>query len=226
LITAYLHAQPTQADARIQIHTQNNERDTQCSLLLSPGLNKAQQVHLDLAALQPQLTEHNIRLHTQIEQDQLQEIHLLLEDANRIIEGLIVAADQMHYVIPTHMIKRLVNRNEVELMSVSANAGSPLVKVEQQLLPLSFFPKQQLSAPLAEEQATQNTACSAIQSILMVIEFADKQQALLVDELLGFQQVVVTPLQGQLQQCRSFSGCCVLGKDKVAMVFDAATALQ
>jgi hypothetical protein len=196
-----------QQDASIRIQTHSMERGTQCSLSLAPALSHQ---HLDIDALQSLLAEHNIRMQSHLEQNQLQQIDLTLEDDHRIIEGLIVAADQVHYVIPTHMVKRLVNRNDVELMSVSAAAGSQMVKVEQQLFPLSFFPQQNLAPTDTDAQ-----------SILLVLEAAEKQHALLVDELLGFQQVVVTPLQGQLQSCRGFSGCCVLGKDKVAMVLDA-----
>lgn len=226
LMIACRHNQPSLNDASIQVHAQHIERGTQCSLTLSPSLTAEQQTRLNLADLQSCLAESSIRIKTQFEQDELHQIDLMLEDDHRIIEGLIVAADQMHYVIPTHMVKRLVNRQDVELMSVSANASCKLVKVEQQLLPLSFFPKQLLQPFSHDQQAGQTAQTSGAQSILLVIESANKQQALLIDELLGFQQVVVTPLQGQLQHCRSFSGCCVLGKDKVAMVFDTATALE
>ncbi len=236
LITTCIRCKHTQPHVSIHLQAHNIERGTQCTLTLTPALDIAQdtteqkteqQSVFDFADLQPRLAENNIQIQTQFEHNQLQQINVTLADDHRIIEGLIVAADNLHYVIPTHMIKRLVNRNDVELMSVSAAGGSRLVKVEQQLLPLSFFPKQILQSDNVSSNAdTQTRSQAQVQSILLVIESADKQQALLIDELLGFQQVVVTPLQGQLQQCRGFSGCCVLGKDKVAMVFDAATAVQ
>lgn len=223
IISAYLSNATLTADISITLQVQVVEQSTRFLVIFSPPLALENGESLDLADLQQQLVEKNIRLQLQVEAQKLTSVQLILQDNHRIIEGLIVSADQLYYVIPTHMITRLVNRHDVELMCVSAAESVQMLKIEQKLLPLSLFPQQKLIG--THNLQTENIS-NHKQSIVLVIEQENQKYALLIDELLGFQQVVVTPLQGQLQQCRGFSGCCVLGKDKVAMVFDAVVEMQ
>ena len=52
----------------------------------------------------------------------------------------------------------------------------------------------------------------------MVVDTEGGRTALLIDELIGRQQVLVRPLQGQLADVEDVSGCALLGEGEVGMV--------
>jgi two-component system chemotaxis sensor kinase CheA len=54
----------------------------------------------------------------------------------------------------------------------------------------------------------------------LVVEQAEKEIALVVDELIGQQQVFIQPLQGHLADLPSVSGCALLGEGDVGMVLN------
>jgi two-component system chemotaxis sensor kinase CheA len=58
------------------------------------------------------------------------------------------------------------------------------------------------------------------------VEAHGRRLALLVDELLGQQQVVIKPLSGALAKTPGVSGGAVLGDGRVGLILDAAGLIR
>ena len=62
--------------------------------------------------------------------------------------------------------------------------------------------------------------------IMVVIEADGSRVALLVDELLGQQQVVVKNLESNYRKVPNVSGATILGDGKVALILDTAALVR
>jgi two-component system chemotaxis sensor kinase CheA len=56
--------------------------------------------------------------------------------------------------------------------------------------------------------------------IAVIIEADGTRAALMVDELIGQQQVVVKSLEGNFRKVAGISGATIMGDGKVALIFD------
>jgi two-component system chemotaxis sensor kinase CheA len=54
----------------------------------------------------------------------------------------------------------------------------------------------------------------------VVVEVEGRRAALLVDELLGQQQVVIKSLEGNLERIEGVGGATILGDGRVALILD------
>jgi two-component system chemotaxis sensor kinase CheA len=62
--------------------------------------------------------------------------------------------------------------------------------------------------------------------IMVVIESSGSRVALLVDELLGQQQVVVKNLESNYRKVSHISGATILGDGKVALILDTGSLVR
>ena len=63
-------------------------------------------------------------------------------------------------------------------------------------------------------------------NIMVVVEADGSRVALLVDELLGQQQVVVKNLESNYRKVPNVSGATILGDGKVALILDTAALVR
>ena len=124
-----------------------------------------------------------------------------------VIEGIVVAASRSFYVFPIHMVKRIINVDEDNLINSSATEFDKLVDVDSQVLPLM---------PLSSSANGADTDTD--RRIALVLSYQNETRGVIVDELVGMQQVLVTPLTGTLKDCNHLQGCAVLGRDRIGMV--------
>lgn len=125
-----------------------------------------------------------------------------------IIDGLCVSVADETYIIPllniieslqptTEQIKTLANDNVLW----SRDAYWPLVSLHQQMC-IPGKPK-----PLSE-------------SIIVLVEVGKKRYGIIVDQLLGKQQVVIKSLERHYRKVDGISGATIMGDGKVAMIID------
>ena len=58
---------------------------------------------------------------------------------------------------------------------------------------------------------------------MVVVEIGYKKAGLVVDKLLGQQEVVIKTVKGELRNVPGISGATILGDGKVAMIVDVAS---
>ncbi len=127
-----------------------------------------------------------------------------------IIDGMIVRVGSNRYVIPTLSIEQSF-RPTPEQISTVIGRGE-LAEVRGSLLPV-FRLKTVFSISEGEEQFDE--------SLLIVLECNEGSCCLMVDEIIGQQQVVIKSLGRGIRKIRGISGGAILGDGRIAPIIDA-----
>ena len=124
-----------------------------------------------------------------------------------IIDGMLVRSAGETFIIPTLSIIESF-RPPGEILHVVQGEGE-FVDLRQELLPI---------VRLNEILQISGESPEADESILVCVESEEGKFAILVDELLGRQQVVIKPLGKLFSHLAEFSGGAVLGNGEVALI--------
>ena len=126
-----------------------------------------------------------------------------------IIDGMIVRSNEKIFIIPTLCITESFRPKEASVHS--AGGKEEFVQLRSELLPIV-----RLSRVLELDDAQPNPwECT-----LVCIENARGKFALLVDELVGRQQVVIKTLGGFLAKTEGVSGGAVMGNGEIALILN------
>jgi two-component system chemotaxis sensor kinase CheA len=126
-----------------------------------------------------------------------------------ITDGMLVRVGSEHYIVPTVSI-HLSFRPSSSALSTVAGKGD-LVMLRGEIMPL-FRLHRLFEVKDAIEDPTRG--------LLVVVGDGSRRCALLVDELLGQQQVVAKSLGRGLGKIHGVSGGAILGDGKVALILD------
>lgn len=126
-----------------------------------------------------------------------------------IIDGLIVSVDGRRYILPTLSVRESF-RPTAEMLS-SLHERGEMVNVRGRLLPL---------LRLGEHFGTAGTAADPMKSLVVVIESDNQQRCLLVDHLLGKQEVVIKSLGETFRRNPALAGAAILGDGRVGLILD------
>ncbi len=132
-----------------------------------------------------------------------------------IIDGQIVSVDQQRYIIPTNAIEQSLRPVAGQVSSVM-NRGE-MVTVRGQLLPL---------VRLHELFETGSQRREPTDSLLVVVEENGRKCCIMVDELLGQQQVVIKSLGQALGGVRGVSGGAIMGDGRVSLILDVPSLME
>lgn len=126
-----------------------------------------------------------------------------------IIDGMIVRVGSQRYVLPTLSIEQSFRPKADQLHGVM-NAAE-MVKVREMLLPIHR---------LRELFDQEDGIVEAEKGILIVLEDNGARCCLMVDEILGQQQVVIKSLGQAGSALRGISGGAILGDGRIALIVD------
>ncbi len=132
-----------------------------------------------------------------------------------IIDGMLLRVGEEKYIISTLNVVRAF-RPEKEALSTVANRGE-MVMIRGELLPI-YRLHDVFNVPGAIEDPTK--------ALLLVVEHEGQTCALLADELLGQQQVVIKTLGDGIQKSEGVSGAAILGDGHVGLILDVAGAMN
>lgn len=132
-----------------------------------------------------------------------------------IIDGMIVRVGEARYVIPTHAIEQSfrANPDDVHYMQDTGE----MVKVRGKVLPIFR---------LKEILEQQSGLDSLEEGILVVLEAGERRCCLLVDEILGQQQVVIKSLGVSTARIPGVSGGAIMGDGRVALIIDVGGLME
>jgi len=125
-----------------------------------------------------------------------------------IIDGIIVRVGKERYIIPTTAIQESL-KPRVEQYNTVHGRGETLM-IRESLVPIIRLYQ------LFGVEPMQTDPC---EGIVVVVEAEGKQRAILVDELLGKQEVVIKNLGG-LQDIQGVAGGTILGDGQVGLILD------
>ena len=132
-----------------------------------------------------------------------------------IMDGMSVGVGEEVYILP---LSSVIESFQVKADAVSTvGQGSQLVKVRDEYMPVI-----ELEKVFQVPRSHFEKSCD----IMVVVEAEGSRVALLVDELLGQQQVVVKNLESNYKKVPNVSGATILGDGKVALILDTGALVR
>lgn len=132
-----------------------------------------------------------------------------------IIDGMVVRVSSERYIIPTLSIVQSMRPRPDEVSTVFRRGE--MLKVQGDLIPLF-----RLDSLFVIDGAGQEVT----QSTVVVVEDDGKKTGLMVDELLGQQQIVIKPLGEVLQGTPGLSGGAIMPDGQVGLILDIGALVR
>ena len=126
-----------------------------------------------------------------------------------IIEGLLVGVGEERYVIPTLSVRE--SFRPLPGMVTQVQGRGEVVSVRGRLTPI---------LRLGRHLNTPHTALDPTQGIIVVVEAGQDSRCLLVDQLIGKQEVVIKSLGEMFRHQTEFAGAAILGDGRVGLILD------
>jgi two-component system chemotaxis sensor kinase CheA len=132
-----------------------------------------------------------------------------------IIDGLIVGVGAERYIMPINCVREMLRPTAEMIFTVEGRAEMAMVRGE--LLPIV-----RLYRRFGVEGAQQNPA----EALFVVVEAQGRRFCLLVDALLGKQEVVIKSLGDTFRNVAGISGGAILGDGRVGLILDVNGVLR
>ncbi|HLX37434.1 MAG TPA: chemotaxis protein CheW, partial [Candidatus Binataceae bacterium] len=140
-----------------------------------------------------------------------------------IIPALIVTCAGDRYAIPQISLIELVRLEADEKAhKIEMIHGSPVYRLRGNLLPLVYLHE---VLKVSYPSSTADTGASQAAHIV-VLQVADQQFGLVVDQVSDTEEIVVKPLGKQFKGLSAFAGATIMGDGQVALILDVPGAAQ
>lgn len=132
-----------------------------------------------------------------------------------IMDGMSVGVGEEVYILPLSSVVESFQVSNEQLNTVAQ--GSQLIKVRDEYMPVISM-EAIFQVPKKKNDPAGN--------IMVVVESDGSRAALMVDELLGQQQVVVKNLESNYRKINNISGATILGDGQVALILDTSSLVR
>jgi len=129
-----------------------------------------------------------------------------------IIQALLVVVGEEKYAIPLNSIKEITT---IEKSSIRRVQKSEVVLYRDSTLPIL-----RLSELLNVPNANENDTNVEEDVIVVIVKKGDKDVGIIVDKLIGQQEIVIKSLGKYLSTIKSIAGATILGNGSVALIVD------
>ena len=126
-----------------------------------------------------------------------------------IIDGLVVGVGEERYIVPVFTVREMLRPGPGTMWTVEERAEMALIRGE--LMPVLRLYRHFGVRPRSEE---------AMQSVLVVAEVESHRFGILVDELIGKQEVVIKSLGELFHDVPGIAGGAILGDGRVGLILD------
>ncbi|HTW65263.1 MAG TPA: chemotaxis protein CheA [Bryobacteraceae bacterium] len=126
-----------------------------------------------------------------------------------IIDGLVVGVGDQRYVVPLFAVREMMKPAEEAISTI--HGRQEMAMVRGSLLPLVRLHQRFHIRPTHE---------NPWESLLIVSESGGKQFCLMVDELIGKQEVVIKSLGDSMRHIAGVAGGAILGDGRVGLILD------
>ncbi len=191
------------------------------NLIFRPGFSTAEQVTdvsgrgvgMDVVRRQVQKLRGRVEIHSTPGRGTTFLLKLPLTLA--IVEGLIVGVGPERYIVPVFAVREMLRPPADSVFTVQ-NKGE-MAMVRNRLLPLVRLYRRFGITPRSEVPT---------ESLLIVAESGTQPFAMLVDELIGKQEVVIKSLGSLLHDTPGIAGGAILGDGRVGLILDLEHIFQ
>ena len=132
-----------------------------------------------------------------------------------IIDGMSVALGEHIFILPLNIIVETLQPRERDIKSITGEGL--MIEVRGEYLPI-------IALHMLFNHAT--TVRTPTQGVLVIIETDGQKAALLVDSLVGQQQVVIKSLEKNFRKIIGISGATIMGDGTVALILDAKEIIE
>ena len=132
-----------------------------------------------------------------------------------IMDGMSVRVSDEVYILPLASVIESFQIKPSDINTVAQ--GARVVKVRDEYMPVIEL-EQVFQVPRFEH--------SGASPIMVVVEADGQRVALMVDELLGQQQVVIKNLESNYRRVPNVSGATILGDGKVSLILDTSSLVR
>ncbi len=132
-----------------------------------------------------------------------------------IMDGMSVRVSDEVYILPLASVIESFQIKPGDIATMGQNAR--VVKVREEYMPVVEL-EQIFAVPRFEHNAAS--------PIMVVVEAEGQRASLMVDELLGQQQVVIKNLESNYRKVPNVSGATILGDGKVALILDTSSLVR
>jgi two-component system chemotaxis sensor kinase CheA len=132
-----------------------------------------------------------------------------------IIDGMLVGVGPERFILPTLTIRESL-RPQPNMVSTVQGKGE-LIRVRDKLIPL---------VRLSDKLGLVSQVRDPCEGIVMVVDSGVRSRALLVDSLIGKQEVVIKSLGQTFKHQQGMSGAAILGDGRVALIIDPEAISQ
>ncbi|CAM3828037.1 chemotaxis protein CheA [Roseateles saccharophilus] len=196
--------------------------DAECwNLIFAPGFSTAEQVtDVSGRGVGMDVVKKNITsLGGTVEIDSAEgygmKVSVRLPLTLAIMDGMSVGVGDECYILP---LSSVVESFQVQSNTIKTVAGSGrVVEVRDEYMPVIELEKV-FDVPRFDFEH--------VSSIMVVVEAEGGRVALLVDELLGQQQVVVKNLEANYRKVNDVSGATIMGDGRVALILDVGSLVR
>lgn len=142
------------------------------------------------------------------------------------LESMVVRSQQRLFAIPIEVVQQVFRPEETQVVHNSAD-GSEMVRRQDALIPIHrLHTVEDLGGIEAEGVGADSRNRSLADQVVVTVQTAQGVLGLPVDEVVGEQQVVLKPLQGQLRGIRGGAGCALLSSGEIAVALDVENLVQ
>jgi len=196
-------------------------RDEILNLIFAPGFSTAEKVTavsgrgvgMDVVRRNIERLRGKIEIDTAVGRGSTFRIKLPLTMA--IIDGLVVRVGADRFILPSTSVRTALRPTRESLVTV--HGTNEAIELRGKILPLCRLHRQ-FSIPGAIEKPWE--------AIIVIVEVSGKPRALLVDELLSKQEVVIKNLGSFLQNLPGVAGGAILGDGTIALIIDPASLFR
>jgi len=129
-----------------------------------------------------------------------------------VLDGMIVSVADEQYIIPLEFVAEAFKPAAGDIKTVVGTAS--LVAVRGEHLPIVRLEDLVQLPPSAQPR---------VEPLCLVVEVDNRRAALLVDSLIGQQQLVVKSLETNLHRVQGMAGATILGDGRVALILDVTS---
>jgi len=132
-----------------------------------------------------------------------------------ILDGMSIKVGEEVYILPLGYVTESLQPEPGDIKEISGQGK--VIKVRGDYLPL---------IPLYQVFGIVPVFANSWEGIVVILESDGKKAALLIDELVGQQQVVVKNLESNYRKVTGISGATILGDGGVSLIIDVAALLR
>lgn len=192
-----------------------------CHLIFQPGFSTAEKVTevsgrgVGMDVVRKQVEKLRGRIEVESQSGLGSRFLMKLPLTLAIIEGLVVMAGGERYIVPIFSVREMVRPSKESLFTVEDRGEMAMVR--NRLLPVARLTRK-LGLP---DSGRQPGEC-----LMIVGESEGREFCLMVDEMVGKQEVVIKPLGPSFRHLRGISGGAILGDGRVGLILDVGVLLQ